>query len=52
MGFWTEDEFTVTSSSGIRNHDVRVVEIVEREIEKSKPDKWGYVQTGLFIINR
>jgi hypothetical protein len=26
--FWTEDEFTVTSSSGIRNRDVRVAEIV------------------------
>jgi hypothetical protein len=42
--FWTEDEFTVTSSSGIRNRDVRVAEIVVRELEKTKPDKWGYVQ--------
>jgi hypothetical protein len=23
---------------------VRVAEIVEREVEKTKPDKWGYVQ--------
>jgi hypothetical protein len=32
-------------SSGIRNCDVRVAEIVVRELEKAKPDKWGYVQT-------
>jgi hypothetical protein len=43
--FWTEDEFTVTVSPGIRNRDVRVTEIVSREVEKTKPDKWGYVQT-------
>jgi hypothetical protein len=42
--FWTEDEFTVTVSSGIRNRDVRVAEIVVRELEKTKPDKWGCVQ--------
>jgi hypothetical protein len=42
--FWTEDEFTVTSSSGIRDRDVRVAEIVARELERTKPDKWGYVQ--------
>jgi hypothetical protein len=41
--FWTEDEFTVTSSPGIRNRDVRVAEIVARELEKAKPDKWGCV---------
>ncbi len=41
--FWTEDEFTVTVSSGIRNRDVRVAEIVVRELEKAKPDKWGSV---------
>ena len=46
--FWTENEFTVTSSSGIRNRDVRVAEIVERELEKDKPDKWGYVQVHEF----
>jgi hypothetical protein len=43
--FWTEVEFTVTVSSGLRYRDVRVAEIVEREIEKAKPDKWGYVQS-------
>ena len=41
---WTEDEFTVTVSPGIRNRDVRVAEIVARELEKTKPDQWGYVQ--------
>jgi hypothetical protein len=33
--FWTEDEFTVTVSSGIRDRDVRVAEIVVRELEKA-----------------
>jgi hypothetical protein len=42
--FWTEDQFTVTASSGIRDRDVRVAEIVTRELEKTKPDKWGCVQ--------
>jgi hypothetical protein len=42
--FWTEDEFTVTASSGIWNRDVRVAEIVVRELEKAKPDKRGCVQ--------
>jgi hypothetical protein len=37
-------KFTVTSSSGIWNRDVRVADIVARELEKAKPDKWGYVQ--------
>jgi hypothetical protein len=32
------------TSPGIRNRDVRVAEIVTRELEKAKPDKWGYVQ--------
>ncbi len=40
---WTEDEFTVTVSPGIRNRDVRVAEIVTRELEKTKPDKWRFV---------
>ena len=43
--FWTEDEFTVTASSGIRDRDARVAEIVARELEKTKPDKWGCVQS-------
>ncbi len=42
--FWTEDQFVVTASSGIRDHDTRVVEIVVREIQKTKPGKWGCVQ--------
>ncbi len=46
--FWIEDEFTVTSSSGIRNRDVRVAEIMARELEKTKPDKWGCVQARGF----
>ncbi len=39
-----EVEFTVTASSGIRNRDVRVTEIVVRELEKAKPDKCECVQ--------
>jgi hypothetical protein len=42
--FWTEDQFVLTVSSGIRDHDRRVAEIVSRELEKTKPGKWGYVQ--------
>ena len=42
--FWTEDQFTVTTSSGIRDRDTRVAEIVTRELQKAKPGKWGYVQ--------
>jgi hypothetical protein len=42
--FWTEDQFTVTASSGIRDRDARVAKIVARELEKAKPDKWGCVQ--------
>jgi hypothetical protein len=34
----------VTVSSGIRDRDVRVAEIVTREQEKTKPDKWGCVE--------
>ncbi len=39
--FWTEDQFHVTLSSGIRNRDTRVSEIVVRELEKTIPDKKG-----------
>ena len=42
--FWTEDQFVVTTSSGIRDHDTRVAEIVSRELQEAKPGKWGYVQ--------
>ncbi len=38
------DEGAATASPGIRNRDVRVAEIVTRELEKTKPDKWGCVQ--------
>jgi hypothetical protein len=34
----------VTASPGIRNRDVRVAEIVARELEKTKADKWASVQ--------
>ncbi len=37
--FWTEDQFVVTSSSGMLDHDTRVAEIVVRELQKAKPDK-------------
>ena len=43
--FWTEDQFVVaTTSSGIRDRDTRVVEIVTRELLKRKPGKWGCAQ--------
>ena len=42
--FWAEDQFTVTVSSGIRDRDTRVAEIVSRDLQKAKPGKWGYVQ--------
>jgi hypothetical protein len=38
---WTEDQFTVTAKSGIRNHEKRVVEIVVRDLKRTKPDTWG-----------
>ncbi len=41
---WTEDQFVVTESSGIRDRDTRVAEIVARELQKAKPGKWGCVQ--------
>ncbi len=41
---WTEDQFTVTSSAGIRNRENRVAEIVVRELKRVKPDVWGCVQ--------
>jgi hypothetical protein len=42
--FWTEDQFVLTASPGIRDRDTRVAEIVSRELEKAKPGKWGCVQ--------
>jgi hypothetical protein len=41
---WAEDQFTVTSSAGIWNHDKRVTEIVVRELKRVKPDVWGCIQ--------
>ncbi len=40
---WTEDQCLVTSSSGIRDQDTSVAEIVVRELEKTKLD----VQVGM-----
>ncbi len=42
---WTEDQFTVTSSSGIRNHEKRVSDIVVRELKRDKPGVWGCIQS-------
>ncbi len=39
-----EDQFTVTSSAGIRNREKRVADIVVRELERAKPGAWGCVQ--------
>ncbi len=33
---WVEDQFTVTSSAGIWNHEKRVVDIVVRELKRTK----------------
>ena len=44
IGTWTEDQFVVTTSSGILNRDKRVEEITVRDLEKTKPDKRGCVQ--------
>jgi hypothetical protein len=41
---WVEDQFTVTSSVGIRNRDKRVADIVVRELKRAKPDVWGWIQ--------
>ncbi len=42
---WTEDQFTVTSSTGIRNREKRVADIVVRELERAKPGVWGCIQS-------
>ncbi len=41
---WTEDQFKVTSSAGIRNREKRVADIVVRELKRAKPDAWGCIQ--------
>ena len=42
---WIEDQFTVTSSAGIRNREKRVADIVVRELKRAKPGVWGCIQT-------
>jgi hypothetical protein len=41
---WIEDQFTVTSSAGIRNREKRVADIVVRELNRAKPGVWGCIQ--------
>jgi hypothetical protein len=45
---WTEDQFTVTSSAGIRNHEKRVTDIVVKGpnlvLKRAKPGAWGCIQ--------
>jgi hypothetical protein len=41
---WTEDQFTVTSSAGIRNREKRVADSVVRELKRAKPGAWGCIQ--------
>jgi hypothetical protein len=41
---WIEDQFTVTSSAGIRNREKRVADIVVRDLKRAKPDVWGCIQ--------
>ncbi len=41
---WTEDQFTVTSSAGIRNREKMVSDIVVRELKRAKPGAWGCKQ--------
>ncbi len=50
--FWKEDQFTVTASSGIRDRHARVAEIVARELEKAKPDKWDTCRLAIFGHHR
>jgi hypothetical protein len=41
---WTEDQFTVTSSSGIRNREKRASDTVARELKRTKPGTWVWIQ--------
>jgi hypothetical protein len=41
---WIEDQFTVTSSAGIRNREKRVADIVVRELKRAKPGAWACIQ--------
>jgi hypothetical protein len=38
------DQFTVTSSVGIRNRDKRVENIVVSQLRRAKPGPWGCIQ--------
>ncbi len=41
---WTEDQFTVTSSAGIRNREKRVADTVVRELKRAKPGASACIQ--------
>ncbi len=41
---WTEDQFTVTSSVGIRNREKRAADTVVRELKRDKPGEWACIQ--------
>ncbi len=41
---WTEDQLTVTSSAGIRNHEKMVADILVRELKRAKLGVWGCIQ--------
>jgi uncharacterized protein (DUF111 family) len=41
---WIEDQFTVTSSAGIRNREKRAADTVARELKRAKPGVWGCIQ--------
>ena len=41
---WTEDQFTVTSSAGIRNREKRAADTVARELKRAKPGAWACIQ--------
>jgi hypothetical protein len=41
---WTEDQFTVTSSAGIRNREKRAADTAARELKRAKPGAWACIQ--------
>ncbi len=41
---WTEDQFTVTSSAGIRNREKRAADTVVRDLKRTKPGAWASIQ--------
>ena len=44
--FWKEDQFTVTSSSGIRDRDTRVTEVVTRDERQVCPGHFWLLKFG------